>query len=327
MFLQHANAKWIAETPAKINLFFEVLGKRSDHFHEIVSIALPIRLFDTLSFELTDDPQIQFGCHGGGKDIPLDDTNLVVRSAKLIQQRFGVPFGAAITLTKRIPSQAGLGGGSSNVVAALRLACRTWNLDVPDSELLPIAAELGSDCPIFFYDTPTLSKGRGEQIQPLPSIPTLWFVLLKPPEGLSTAQVYAECMPLHDGQFRQPNELMNALSSGDAQQIGQHFFNRLEVPAQKLWHRFDAVRSQLLEAGCLAAQMSGSGTAFFGLCKNEAHAEETLRRLLRHSASKPPTILAIPGQPATWETFAFVVSNPPDRWESEANTNRSVRPK
>ena len=287
MFLQRTETGWLAETPAKINLFFEVLGKRSGNFHEIVSVALPIRLFDTLSFEWTDSPQIQFECIGD-KEVPHDDTNLVVKAAKLIQHRFNVPRGAAIRLTKRIPSQAGLGGGSSDAAAALRLACRTWNLDVSDTELLPIAAELGSDCPIFFCEAPTISTGRGEQIQPLPAVPTLWFVLLKPPEGLSTAAVYAECMPLHDGQFRQPNDLITALSSGDVQKIGQHLFNRLEVPAQKLWHRFGEIKEQLLAAGCLAAQMTGSGTAFFGLCRDESHAKDVLQRLRYPPSQFPP---------------------------------------
>jgi len=257
-----------------------VWGKRSDFFHEIVSVAVPIRLFDTLSFELTSEPVIQFECFGG-KEIPRDDTNLVVRATRMLQQRFNVRQGAAITLTKRIPSQAGLGGGSSDAVTAIRLASRLWHLDVSDVELLPLAAEIGSDCPIFFYEVPTISTGRGEQIKPLPAMPTLWFVLLKPPEGLSTANVYAECMPLHDGQFRQPDQLLAALSRGTVPQIGQALFNRLEVPAKKLWHRFDEIKSQLLAAGCLAVQMSGSGTAFFGLCKDEAHAQETLARLAR----------------------------------------------
>jgi 4-diphosphocytidyl-2-C-methyl-D-erythritol kinase len=267
-----------AEAPAKINLFFEVLGKRNDHFHEIVSIAVPIRLFDTLTFTATDDPQIQFDCIGG-KEIPTGDTNSVVRAAQSIQRHFNVRCGATITLTKRIPCQAGLGGGSSDAVAALRLACRAWNLDIPDSELLPIAAEIGSDCPIFLYDTPTLSTGRGEQIQPLSPMPPLWFVLLKPPEGLSTAAVYAECMLLHDGQFRQPDDLIAALSTGNTREIGGHLFNRLETPSQKLWHRFGEVKDQLSAAGCLAVQMSGSGTAFFGLCEDETHAKSVFQRL------------------------------------------------
>ena len=280
-----------AEAPAKINLFFEVLDKRSDNFHEIVSIAVPIQLFDTLTFETTSDPLIQFDCIGG-EEIPLDDTNLVVRAAKTVQQRFNVQHGAAIRLLKRIPSQAGLGGGSSDAVAALRLACRGWNLDVSHSELLSIAAEIGSDCPIFFYDVPTISTGRGEQIQPLPPISPLWFVLLKPPEGLSTASVFAECMPIHDRQFRQPDDLITALSRGNTREIGQHLFNRLEAPAQKLWHRFDEVKDQLLAMGCLAVQMSGSGTAFFGLCENEAHAKETFQRLYCQSMQTNKLFLA-----------------------------------
>jgi 4-diphosphocytidyl-2-C-methyl-D-erythritol kinase len=110
-------------------------------------------------------------------------------------------------------------------------------------------------------------------------MPTLWLILLKPVEGLATAAVYAECMPLHHGQFRQPNDLITALSSGDALTIGLHLFNRLEVPAQKLWPRFGKVKNRLLAAGCLAAQMSGSGTAFFGLCQGESEAKEVFQRL------------------------------------------------
>jgi len=289
-----------AEAPAKLNLFFEVLSKRHDNYHEIVSIAVPIQLFDTLTFEPTDGSTIQFECKSVGltlsdTDIPLDDTNLAVRATKLLQERlpherlfqergaYAPRYGAKITLSKRIPSQAGLGGGSSDAVAALRLARQGWNLDISDAELLSIAAEVGSDCPIFFYDVPTISRGRGEQIQPLPPMSPLWFVLLKPPEGLSTACVYTECMPLHDGHFRQPDDLIAALSNGNVREIGRNLFNRLEVPAQKLWHRFGEVKNLLLAAGCLAVQMSGSGTAFFGLCENEAHAKETFQRL--HSVS------------------------------------------
>ena len=271
----------LAETPAKINLFFEVLGKRYDGFHEIVSVAVPIRLCDALTLVPSKDPQIQFECVGNDT-VPTDETNLVVKAVKLIQKRFNVQYGAAITLLKRIPIQAGLGGGSSNAAAALRLACQVWDISVSDSELMPLAAELGSDCPLFFYDVPTISTGRGERVQPLPSIPTLWFVLLKPPEGLSTAKVYAECLPQREN--RMPDDLIAAMSNGNVHEIGRHLFNRLEIPARKIWPRFDAVKSQLLSSGCIAGQMTGSGTAFFGLCEDESHAEEVFRRLQRDSA-------------------------------------------
>ena len=285
---QRSSTLWTAEAPAKINLFFEVLGQRDDGFHNIVSIALPIQLFDTLAFELTDTPGIPFKCVGN-KDIPLDETNLAVRAVKLLQQRYHVPYGASLTLTKRIPSQSGLGGGSSDAAAALRLACRAWNLDVPEPELMTLASELGSDCPLFFFDGPTIGTGRGEQIQPLSDTvlsgrAALWFVLLKPPEGLSTPAVYAECMPIHDGQFRQSDDLIKAIETGNVHAIGQHLFNRLEHPAQKLWTRFGEFKPFLLSLGCLAVQMSGSGTAFFGMCENEEHAREVFESLCRKAA-------------------------------------------
>jgi len=267
------------DTPAKLNLFFEVLGKRDDGFHEVVSVAIPIGLFDTLTFEPTDTPHIQFACVGD-RGVPGDASNLVVRAVRLLQERFQVQRGAVITLTKRIPSQAGLGGGSGNAVGAMRLARQCWGLDVSDAELIPFAAELGSDCPLFFYDVPTVCTGRGDLVQPLPASPPLWFVLCKPAEGLSTAQVYAECMPLHDKQFRRPNELIAALTSGDVTAIGKCLFNRLEAPAKRIWPRFDSVREHLSSLGCLAVQMSGSGTAFFGLCADEVHSQEVLRRLV-----------------------------------------------
>ena len=277
------------ETPAKINLFFEVLGKRSDGFHEILSIAVPVKLSDTLTVEPTANPCIRFEC-AGNDAVPDDDTNLVVKAVKLLQKRFGIKQGAAITLLKRIPVQAGLGGGSSNAAAALRLACQIWNLAISDAELMSIAAELGSDCPLFFYDVPTLSTGRGERIQPLPPIPALWFVLLKPPEGLSTAQVYAECRPPYEG--RKPDELMDAMSDGNVQKIGRLLFNRLEVPVQKIWPRFGEVKQQLSESGCISCQMTGSGTAFFGLCEDESHATEVFQRLRYASAPGDAVFLA-----------------------------------
>ena len=170
--MEENNVSITAEAPAKINLFFEVLGKRSDNFHEIISIAVPIRLFDTLTFTATDDAQIQFKC-SGGTDIPLDDTNLVVRAVKLIQERqerktYAHRRGAVITLTKRIPSQAGLGGGSSDAVAAIRLACCGWNLDIPDSELLPIPPKSVATVRYFFTMSRQSAKGAGNKFNHCP---------------------------------------------------------------------------------------------------------------------------------------------------------------
>jgi 4-diphosphocytidyl-2-C-methyl-D-erythritol kinase len=273
MFLCKSKTFWTAYAPAKLNLFFEVYGKRDDGFHEITSIAVPIRIFDTLIFEPTENKEIDFSCQNGSADIPNNEDNLVIRAIRLLQKRTGVIRGAKIRLFKRIPSQAGLGGGSSNAAAAIQTARHVWNLKIPDEELIAIAAEIGSDCPVFFHRNASISHGRGERIRSIGLIPKLHFVILKPCEGLSTATVYNQCMPCHDRQFQYPEKLIAELKQGDPVQIGRCFFNRLEIPAQTIWHRFDQIKKELEKFDCLTVRMSGSGTAFYGLCRNDRHAK------------------------------------------------------
>ncbi|MDR3196684.1 MAG: 4-(cytidine 5'-diphospho)-2-C-methyl-D-erythritol kinase [Planctomycetaceae bacterium] len=273
MFLYKSKTFWTAYTPAKLNLFFEVYGKRNDGFHEITSIAVPIRLFDTLIFEPTQNGEIEFSCRNGSADIPDNENNLVIRAIKLLQKRTRVVRGARIRLFKRIPSQAGLGGGSSDAAAAIQTAQHVWNLKIPDEELIEIAAEIGSDCPVFFHRNASISCGRGEIIRSIGLIPKLHFVILKPYEGLSTATVYSRCMPCHDLQFQYPEKLIAELKHGDPVRIGRCFFNRLEMPAQAVWHPFAQIKKELEKFDCLAVRMSGSGTAFYGLCRNNRHAK------------------------------------------------------
>ncbi|MDR0869364.1 MAG: 4-(cytidine 5'-diphospho)-2-C-methyl-D-erythritol kinase [Planctomycetaceae bacterium] len=285
MFTVKHREIWTVFAPAKLNLFFEVLGKRPDGFHEIVSVAVPVRLFDTLTFRESDT--IRLTVHGGGTDIPTDERNIVVKALRKIQDAAGYSGGAAIRLFKRIPSQAGLGGGSSDAAAALQLARRAWKLKITDDELCRIAADVGSDCPLFFYNTATSGTGRGEIIQPLKLLNRqLHFVIVKPPEGLSTAEVYKNCMLLHGGQFRSAEKFLTEWNSGNVERIGNALFNRLEVPARHLWHRFDEVRAMFDGLDCLAVQMSGSGTAFFGLCRSKRHARFVVKELRRRSKSK-----------------------------------------
>jgi 4-diphosphocytidyl-2-C-methyl-D-erythritol kinase len=272
MFLYKSKSFWTAYAPAKLNLFFEVYGKRDDGFHEIISIAIPIRLFDTLIFEPTEKEEIDFSCPNASSDVPDNENNLVVRAIRLLQQRVGMIRGAKIRLFKRIPSQAGLGGGSSDAATTLQTAKHVWNLNISDEELLEIAAEIGSDCPIFFHHNASISYGRGEKIQSIGFLPKLYFVILKPCEGLSTATVYDQCMSCHDLQFQYPEKLIAELQKGDLVRIGQSFFNRLEIPAQVVWHPFQQFQHELEKFDCLTVRMSGSGTAFYGLCRNIRHA-------------------------------------------------------
>ncbi|MCL2744365.1 MAG: 4-(cytidine 5'-diphospho)-2-C-methyl-D-erythritol kinase [Planctomycetaceae bacterium] len=276
---------WTISAPAKLNLFFEVLGKRDDGFHEISSLAVPVSLYDTLHFEPADS-DISFECCGGSDDVPLDGRNIVVKALEKFRQRYNVEHGAKVKLVKQIPSQAGLGGGSSDAAAALFAARSAWKPEIPLPELSALSAEIGSDCPMFFSGGAVIISGRGEIIEPFDDCPPLHFVIFKPNEGLSTAEVYRQCMPLHDGKIRNINGLLSALRSGSLEDIGRNFFNRLEVPAAAVWNNFSAVKEQLESAGCLAVRMTGSGTAFYGLCRNEEHSEAVAEKLQRQRAGE-----------------------------------------
>jgi 4-diphosphocytidyl-2-C-methyl-D-erythritol kinase len=298
MFFCQTKTGWLVSAPAKLNLFFEVYGKRADSFHEIISVALPVRLFDTLTFEPIMEPKIDFACQGGTADVPTGEENIVVRALRHLCQRTGVERGARVRLFKRIPSQAGLGGGSSDAAAVILAARQAWNLNLSNTDLTNIAAELGSDCPVFFHQNASISWGRGEKIRPLQSTPKLYFVILKPDEGLSTAQVYAQCMPCHDKCFQKPKELLNALKYGNIDRIGQNFFNRLEEPAKSIWSRFGEIRQKLEQLDCLSIRMSGSGTAFYGLCRNFQHACRAAGQL-RKQMKKNELVFAVENETGT----------------------------
>ncbi|MDR1479731.1 MAG: 4-(cytidine 5'-diphospho)-2-C-methyl-D-erythritol kinase [Planctomycetaceae bacterium] len=290
MYLFQSDKNLTVLAPAKLNLFFEVHGRRSDGFHEITSLAVPIRLFDILTFEpLMDSGKIEFSCLGGSKDVPQNDDNIVVRALELFRKRYGIGFGIKAKLFKRIPSQAGLGGGSSDAVAALAAACRFWLPNVKTASLIPLAAELGSDCPLFLREGATIACGRGERIETVPRIPKLHFVLFKPAEGLSTSTVYAKCMREHDRKFRDVFEVSNSLAKGDLTRIGNQLFNRLETPASEIWSRFDEIKCRLEQFDFIAVRMSGSGTAFYGLCHNAKHSRYAAAKL-RHGLRKNETV-------------------------------------
>jgi 4-diphosphocytidyl-2-C-methyl-D-erythritol kinase len=290
MYLFQSDKNLTVFAPAKLNLFFEVHGKRSDGFHEITSLAVPIRLFDILTFEpLTDSGKIEFSCLGGGEDVPQNSNNIVVRALELFRKRYGIKLGIRAKLFKRIPSQSGLGGGSSDAVAALAAACRLWLPEVSVSNLIPLAAELGSDCPLFLYESATIACGRGERIEALSRIPKLYFVLFKPAEGLATPNVYAKCMRTHDKKFRDVFELSDSLAKGDLTLIGKQLFNRLEKPASEIWKRFNEIKRRLERLDCIAVRMSGSGTAFYGLCHSAKHSRVVAAKL-RHGLRENETV-------------------------------------
>ena len=156
-------------------------------------------------------------------------------------------------------------------------ANRAWNLNWPESRLLPIAAKLGSDVPFFIRSRPAVCRGRGEQLEWVTRFPRLSIVVAKPTAGLSTPEVYRACQP----QTASPQlpKLLDAAARGNAFEVGRYLVNGLEKPACALSPVINTMRAAFARTDCLAHQMSGSGTSYFGICRNRRHARRVANRL------------------------------------------------
>jgi 4-diphosphocytidyl-2-C-methyl-D-erythritol kinase len=274
----------VVRAPAKLNLFFEILAKRSDGYHEIETLMVPISLYDTLVVTSNTDGQVRVDCRwaappsdGQLGELPAEQDNLVTRAVTLLRSRAQVRQGASIDLVKRIPSAAGLGGGSSDAAAALLAANVLWNLDWDREALSEVGALVGSDVPFFLGHGAAVCRGRGERVERLASLSPLDFVVVRPPEGLSTAKVYANCSVVDPARPLAP--LVAALRSGDMRGVARFTHNRLEAAAESLSPWIGRLQREFAGQDCVAAQMSGSGSAYFGICRHARHARRVARRL------------------------------------------------
>lgn len=272
-------------TPAKLNLFLEVASKRPDGYHELETLMVTISLFDTLRFTLVENGaenaavtlQNQWCSSAarasGGALLPSGTDNLVIKAATLLRQETGTSHGAQIHLLKRIPLAAGLAGGSSDAAATLLGLNHLWQLGLSLAELRELGARLGSDVPFFLAATnAAVCRGRGEIIEPVPLATALHFVIVKPPAGLSTAQVFQNCHPA-----QAPNtsvELVRSLQSGHLAYAGREFMNRLGEPAERLCPQVLQLRQYFERLSVCGHLMSGSGTSYFGLCRNRQQARQ-----------------------------------------------------
>lgn len=290
MYVHRLADRAVAYAPAKLNLFFEVLGKRSDGFHEIETLMVPIGLFDTLEASADPAGHITLDCRWASHQgeaalgiLPPAAANLATRAVELLRQRAGVEHGLRMTLVKWIPSAAGLGGGSSDAAAALLAANAAWNLGWSRARLAELAGQLGSDVPFFLGTsdaqpvTAAICRGRGEQIESRPGLGPLHFVVIRPPVGLSTAEVYAQVKVPE--RPRSLSALVEALAAGDRRRLSNLIHNRLQEAAARLTPWIGKLERLLADEDCLAAQMSGSGSSYFGICRHALHARRVARRL------------------------------------------------
>jgi 4-diphosphocytidyl-2-C-methyl-D-erythritol kinase len=279
MLITHYADSVVVWAPAKVNLYLEVLGKRADGYHEVETLLVAVSLYDTLVFK--EDSAGRFLLRCNRRDLSTGPENLVTRAAELLRRHTGCTRGARVRLVKRIPLAAGLAGGSTDAAAALAGLNRLWDLGLADAELAALAARLGSDVAFFFATPAAWCTGRGELVSPTPLPRRLWVVLVCPPLGLSTADVYRGVTvppaPLDSQGMRR------ALEAGAVPEIGRRLHNRLQAPALALRPELAGYLERLAALGPAGRLMSGSGSTLFALCHDRAEAVRIAREI-RHGA-------------------------------------------
>lgn len=259
--------------PAKINLFLEVLGRRPDGYHELVTVMHPIDIVDDLACR----PSAQTRVRGDLEE--LGEKNLIVKAVRAMQKFAGTRRGMDVRLTKRIPTGAGMGGGSADAAAAIAAFNVLYGLDLPARDLEAVAASVGSDVAFFLCGRTALCTGRGEHVQPVKIGRALHFVVCYPGFESSTAQVYGRLKLSLTPRKADVNTFLEPLAEGSIRGIGRGLFNRLEAPAFENLPPLRILKRDLLRAGFSGVLMSGSGSSFFGLCKSRAEAQDKALRI------------------------------------------------
>ena len=261
------------KAPAKVNLFLEILGKRDDGYHEIETIMQEIDLADSLQFEETQEG-VTLECND--KNIPANQDNLVCKAANLILEECGIKKGVLINLEKNIPVGAGLGGGSSDAATTLKALNSLWKVGLNNEELMEFAAKLGSDIPFFINGKTALCRGRGELITPVEVRNRMDYIILFPRVHISTETIYKNLKIDLTKKRKDVSFFLDALKYSEVAGISKLLFNRLEEIIFATYPDLLQVKSTLESFDFCGLSISGSGSAFFGLC-NDRHQAEVIK--------------------------------------------------
>jgi len=262
---------------AKINIALAVLGKRTDGYHNIQTVFQSISLYDELEFHPADQLELQCENMPG---VPKE-SNLVWKAMRMLSAATHENRGASIILKKKIPSGAGLGGGSSNAAATLLGLCRLWHIDPSETDLFPMAAELGSDVPFFLSGGTALGSGRGEKINPLPDIPPQNLVVIFPGVHVSTADAY-HSLNLGLTSATEDNRICCFCGQiQEAQSFLTGIFNDFEASILPAYPSIREARDFLRQQGAAVTLLSGSGSALFGFFPSEESAVAASRAKIR----------------------------------------------
>lgn len=249
---------------AKINLTLDVLGKREDGYHDIKSVMQTVSLRDDIEIDVGTGKPWALLCDK--EDIPCDETNLAWKAAKLYEETLHKDFGGIeIRITKRIPSQAGLGGGSADAAAVLRALNDYCGNPLSIMALAELGGQIGSDVPFCVIGGCAMCEGRGEQLRILPKMPDCVLVVCKPDFGVSTPELYKKIDETAIAKRPDNNAMESALHTGDLAKVTEQIFNVFDPLVTEDHLELNYIKSVMHSYGALNQQMTGSGSAVFAV--------------------------------------------------------------
>ena len=249
---------------AKINLTLDVLGKREDGYHDLKSVMQTVSIRDDIEIDLETEKPWKLICDKN--DIPTDERNLAWKAAKLFFETTKKdPNGIEIRITKRIPSQAGMGGGSADAAAVLRALNTHYNAPFSILALAELGGQIGSDVPFCVLGGTAMVEGRGERLRKLPDMPDCFMVVCKPDFSCSTAELYAELDKAEIAKRPDNKAMESALYAGDLGKIAENIWNVFDPIVTKKHLELNYIKSICNSYGAVAQQMTGSGSAVFAI--------------------------------------------------------------
>ena len=267
-------------SPAKVNLFLRINGKRPDGYHDLVTLMCSISLYDTISLSFSTQQKIVVTC--SDPQIPQNASNLAHRAAScfLNAHTIGKRAGVDIHIIKKIPVAAGLGGGSSNAATVLLGLNQYYEYPFSEEQLLAMALSIGADAPFFVYGKPAIARGIGDRLEAYTDIAPYHVVLIFPGFGVSTAMVYAN---LNLGLTKCKKTITSSLLKQQGFDAKNHLCNDLENVTSSRYPIVSHIKKILLEYGAVGALMSGSGPTVFGLFSNLTTAQNAANAMSQNT--------------------------------------------
>lgn len=280
----------IEKAYAKLNLSLDIVGRRDDGYHDMRMVMQSIDLADTV----TVSQKVETGlCLTADMPyLPKGNGNIAVKAAVRFFEDTKLPFpGLSIDLQKRIPTCAGMAGGSSDGAAVLRVLRRLYMPQMSQERLETIGARVGSDVPYCLRGGTVLAEGRGERLTDLPELPACWLVVCKPSCSISTPELFRLVQVKHLRFHPKTDELLSALSAGDLEGVARRLYNVFEEVLSRKYREVFEIKSRLLELGAMAASMTGSGPTVFGIFGDRDPAEKAVEQMM---LTFPATFLCVP---------------------------------